>query len=70
MFKCYQHATNDFKIYVGLIFIIHFVENYHMDQKSGKGWQKWHKTCMTIGVPPQKFKTMVKILFASQIILF
>ncbi len=24
---------DDLKIYVGLNFIIHFVENYHMDQK-------------------------------------
>jgi hypothetical protein len=63
-------VIDDLKIWVGLTFIIHFVENYHMDQKSGKGWKKWHKTCMVIGVPPQKFKTMVKILFASQIILF
>ncbi len=70
MFKCCQHVRDDLKIYVGLTFINHFVENYHMDQKNGKGWQKWHKTCMAIGVSPQKFKTMVKILFASQIILF
>jgi hypothetical protein len=55
MFKCCQHVINDLKIYVGLTFIIHFVENYNMDQKNRNGWQKWHKTCMAIGVSPQKF---------------
>jgi len=37
MFKCCQHAIDDLKIYVGLTFIIHFVDNYHMDQKVGMG---------------------------------
>jgi hypothetical protein len=40
MFKCCQHTIDDFKTYVGLTFIIHFVENYHMDKKKWEGVAK------------------------------
>jgi len=39
-------------------------------KKSGKGWHEWHKACLDSGVFPQKFKTPVKIKFASCVILF
>jgi hypothetical protein len=41
-----------------------------MDQKSGKGWQKWQKACSNVGVLSCKLKTLVKIKFISKIIIF
>jgi hypothetical protein len=39
-------------------------------KKSGKGQKEWHKTCLDVGVPPQKLKTHVRTRFASKVILF
>ncbi len=54
MFKCYQHVTNDLKIYVGLIFKIHFVENYHMDQKKWEGVAKMAQNMYDYWCAPTK----------------
>jgi hypothetical protein len=75
MFKCCQYATNDSKVYVGLITISIRVtsilqKNITWIKKSGKGRQEWHKTCLHRGVPSRKLKTPIKIKFASTIVLF
>jgi hypothetical protein len=31
---------------------------------------KWQKACIIVAMPPCKFKTFVKIKFASKVILF
>jgi hypothetical protein len=38
--------------------------------KSSKGCNKWHKTCLNIGLSHQKLKTLVKISFINKVILF
>jgi hypothetical protein len=75
MFKCCQYATNDCKVYVGLITISIKVtsilqKTITWTKKNGKGRRKWHKTCLHSGVPLRKLKTPIKIRFASTIVLF
>jgi hypothetical protein len=41
-----------------------------LDQKNGKGCQKWGKACELAGVPPRKLKTLMKAHFASRVVIF
>jgi hypothetical protein len=38
--------------------------------KSSKGCNKWHRTCLDVGLSHRKLKTIVKICFISKVILF
>ncbi len=39
-------------------------------KKSGKGRQKWQKTCLDMDIHPHKLKILVKTRFFSKVILF
>ncbi len=68
--KSCQHAKYGFEVYVSLTSISIKETQSMWTKKSGKGWHEWHKACIATKMPEQKFEILVKIQFASQVILF
>jgi hypothetical protein len=76
MSKCCQYVNDDSKVCVGLTIIsiteAQFIlsKNITWTKKGVKGRYVWCKTCFHNGVPPRKFKTLIKTRFASKVIWF
>jgi hypothetical protein len=74
--KHIKYACNDSKVFIGfkevsLKAIRSTLQNtITWIKKFSKRCNKWHRACLDDGLAHQKLKTLVKIRFASKVILF
>ncbi len=68
--------TNDDTTFKGLIHVnvkgVQFAlqKTITLTKKSKKGKYKWEKFCIEFGMSPQNFKTPIKTIFTSKVIMF
>lgn len=74
--KACQYATNDVKVCFGFREVLvtdvqaSLQKTTTWTKKIGKGRIEWNKACVDSSLRPRKLKTLVKIRFASKVIMF